>query len=458
MKYFFIWVLTAVQWNTFGSDCGFTFVDNNKDPSDILEHITAIHQMSAKKAVLCFNELKSVLIDTEPQTNISGSNKQSIDFAYENHRQENMARIQHLMPLVIENQNEIQKMTPPLHPEISKYNMFGIQTTFTQMSQTNFIAGKPVFSETPSDLERQVEQLQPQKQNPMLWNPYLHLPWMLPQRDTFLDKLVQEPIQDTEQTAHSFQPIKEKDLRLYQSGNQQYFWTENIHIEFPSVILCRKPADELSQAFFTTFKDHAKELVDFTNKFMEIRNIYEHIMEWLDSVKNQEGQNLPNIHPLFNFAVYNIQWNQMPDFILNSMTDEQKEKLTHIINLSRKYSWMYNLHFEYRKCLPKVFREHLLISYSAPTPLQTTDSSKPFPQIEKLSNIDILYEFSIHTPPFASSFKQSYPIRILQQSYAKGDDFTSNDLKNRYEPEWSETLQFLRQFILKNRAYLDVSL
>ena len=139
------------------------------------------------------------------------------------------------------------------------------------------------------------------------------------------------------------------------------------------------------------------------------------------------------------------------------MTDEQKEKLLRIINLSRKYSWMYNLHFEYRKCLPKVFREHLLVSYSAPAPL-LAETPNPASQNEKPSDIDLLYEFSIHTPPFASSFKQSYPLRIFRQSYADWDDFTSNDLKNRYEPEGSETLQFLKQFILQNRTYLDVSL
>ena len=455
MKYFFIWALTAVQWNVFGSDCGFTF--DSKDPSHILEYITAIGLMPDEKAVLCFYELKSFLIDTEPQTHILDNNKQIIEFAYENHRQENLERIQYLMPLVLESQNDTQKIKPQLHPEISRDNTFPINITLTQINQTNFIAGKPVFSETPSDLERQVEKLQPQQQNPMLWNPYLRLPWMLPQRDSFLDKLAQEPTQNTEQTASHVHSNKEEGYRLYQSDSQKYIWTENIHIEFPTIILCRKPSDELSQAFLSTFKNYEKELVNFTNKHVEIRNIYVNTMEWLDSVKNQEGQNLPNAHPLFNFAVYNIQFNQIPDFILNSMTDEQKEKLAHIIKLSRKYSWMYNLHFEYRKCLPKVFREHLLISYSAPAPL-LTDTSNSASQNDKLSDIDLLYEFSTHTPPFASSFKQSYPIRIFRQSYADWGDFTSNDLKNRYEPEWSEILQFLRQFILQNRTYLDVSL
>lgn len=453
MKYFFIWALTALQWNVFSLDCGFNF-DSNKDPSHVLKHITAIDQMPADKAVLCFNELKSLLIETEPQTNISDNNTQNIDFAYENHRQENLERIQQLILLTNENQNKIQKITPPLHPEISGNNMFVIKTTLTQINQINFIAGKPVFSESPSDLERQVEKLQPQQQNPMLWNPYLRLPWTLPQRDNFLDKLAQEPTQNTEQAASRFHPNRKKEN--IQPDSQQYIWTENIHIEFPTIILCRKPADELSQSFFTAFKNYEKELVDFTNNHIEIRHIYINIMEWLDSIRNQEGQNLPNTHPLFNFAVYNIQFNQIPDFILNSMTDEQKEKLLRIINLSRKYSWMYNLHFEYRKCLPKVFREHLLVSYSAPAPL-LAETPNPASQNEKPSDIDLLYEFSIHTPPFASSFKQSYPLRIFRQSYADWDDFTSNDLKNRYEPEGSETLQFLKQFILQNRTYLDVS-
>ena len=448
-KYFFIWALTAVPWNVFSLDCGFTF--ENKEPSHILEHLTAIDLMPAEKAVLCFNELKYFLIDTEPQIHISDNNKQSIEFAYENPRQENLERIQQLIPLLIENQNKIQKITPPLHPEIEKHNMFTIKTTLTHINQTNFITGRSVFSEMPSDLERQVEQLQPQQQNPMLWNPYLHIPWMLPQRENFLDKLTQKSAQNTEQAVDHFYPSKEEEHRLHQFGSQQYIWTENIHIEFPTLILCRKPSDELSQTFFSIFKNHETELVNFTNNHIEIREIYVNIMEWLDSVKNQEGQNLPNTHPLFNFAVYNIQWNQIPDFILNSMTDEQKENLAHIINLSRKYSWMYNLHFEYRKCLPKTFREHLLISYSTPSPLLTTDPSQHFPQAEKLSDIDLLYEFSIHTPPFASSFKKSYPIRIFRQSYADWDDFTSNDLTKRYEPEWNNTLQFLKQFILQNR-------
>lgn len=450
-------ILLFIQWNAFGSDCGFS--SDQKDPELILEQITAINLMDEKKAVLCFNELKSFLIETEPHTNAVNNNQQNIDIstAYENSRKENLERIQYLLSLTTENQENTQKITPHLHAEISGKNMFPIKITLTQINQTQFIAGKPIFSnQTPSDLDKQVEKLQPQQQTSMLWNPYLRLPWMLPTREPFLGQMTQAPAPN-EQTTEAFPPNGEKEQTLQWPNEHKHVWTENIHIEFPAIILCRKPADELSQAFFTAFKNDEKELINFTNNHTEIRQIYINIMEWLDSIRNQEGQNLPHTHPLFNFAVYHVQWNQIPDFILESITAEQKEKLTHLINLSKRYSWTYNLHFEYRKCLPKVFRENLLISYSAPAPLQTETSFGSSPQNEKLFDIDLLYEFSVHTPPFASFLKKSYPIKIFRQSSTDWDDFTVNDMRNRYEPEWRKTLQFLRQFILQNRTYLDVS-
>ena len=367
-----------------------------------------------------------------------------------------MERIQYLMSLLTENYNDAQEISPQLHKEISEDDMFPIKITLTQINQTQFVTSVPVFSETSSDLDKQVERLQPRQQTPMLWNPYLRLPWMLPQRDTFMAEPLQAP-NPAEQTAQMDNPDGTIKQNPKKPDEQKYTWTENIHIEFPSIILCRKPSDELSQAFFTAIKNYEKELIDFTDNHIEIRRTYINIIDWLDSIKNQEGQNLQNAHPLFNFTVYNIQFNQIPDFILNSIDEEQKEKLIHIINLSRRYSWMNSLYFEYRKCLPTIFRENLLISYSAPIPLQMESPSRPSLQAEQLSDIDILYELSIHTSPFASSFKQSYPIKIFRQSYVDWNDFTLNDLKVRYEPEWSEALQFLQQLILQNRTHLDVS-
>ena len=146
---------------------------------------------------------------------------------------------------------------------------------------------------------------------------------------------------------------------------------------------------------------------------------------------------------------------QIPDFILNSMTLEQKESFTHIMNLIRKYTWMKNLYFEYRKCLPQIFREHIWISYTAPAPFNEENPKNRVQQA--LPNIDISYELSSYTPHYLSSLKQSTPLRTLQESSVPWNNFNSNNIKNNYESEWSNTLQFLQHFISQKREYLHVS-
>ena len=88
MKFLFI-LCIFIQWNAFGSDCNLIF--DSKEPSRILEHTKAIDQMDADKAVLCFNELKSFLIEIEPHIAISDNNRQQSDIFSiidENSRQE----------------------------------------------------------------------------------------------------------------------------------------------------------------------------------------------------------------------------------------------------------------------------------------------------------------------------------------------------------------------------------
>ena len=449
MKRLFI-LCIFIQWSAFGSDCDLTF--DNKEPSRILEQMQAIDLMDAEKALICFNDLKSFLIEAVPDNiNSTDVHTPTTDTVYDNPRQENLERIQYLMSLIIENQSDMQHITPQLHSEMKSENTFPIKVTSTKINQIQSITNKPLLSdETFSDLDQHVTKIQPQRQMPMLWNPIF--PWTLPQQNLFTDRSVHAPA-NTNQETEIVNPGTIVEQTHRKPVEQKQIWKETIHIEFPSIVICRQPADEISQELHKAFLHYASEISDFTDSHPDIVRIYVNIVEWKDSVRNQGVQSLQSSYSLFDFSSYSAHFSQIPDFITNNLTSEQKESLAQIINLSSKHFRMYNLHFEYRKCLPKVFQEYLLISYSAPTPSQADTHSPPAP----LSDIDLLYKLSVHTPLFASSVKQSYPLRMFRQSHIDWDDFSENDMRSRYEPEWDNTLQFLKNLILQNRNYLNVS-
>lgn len=453
-----LWVLIFIQWQAFSFDCNLTF--NNKTPSHIMSQMEEIYLMNMETGLVCFHELKNFLIEPIPVESKTENIKDILDNIYGNNHQENMERIQYLMSLLMENTGNIQKIAPRMHPEVSSQQMFPMRTTVTQITQTPSITGKPVLPDDRlSDLDKQVKQLQPQQQMPMLWNPYFFLPLTPSERDLISQRSFHTP---------EAQGIKIDTLNVDSTMNQkpkqsfeeEYVWTETFHIEFPAISVCKKPADEMSKLFQTTFKNYQVAIVEFTDSHTDMELIYVDIMEWLDSIRNQNGYNLQNTHPFFDVTAFSAQLNQIPDFIMDGMTPEQKENFNHMMDLIRKYIWMYNLYFEYRKCLPTLFREHLLFSYSVPVPLEITPDSQRLSEDNldiSLSDINFLYEFSAYTAPFVSPFKQNYPLRLFRQNNVSWNDFTSNDLRSRYEPEWQNTLEFLKYFISRNRMHLDVS-
>ena len=468
-----LWILIFAQWHVFSTEteCDLNF--DNKDPSHILAQMEAIYSMDMEKSQLCFSMLKSFLIETTnsaSETNLN-SNKNIINTFYTDHRQENLERIQYLMSLLLENPDELQTITPDAHPELQAKGGIRIKSSFTHMNRIHSILSRPTPSDSePSYLEKQIQQLQlelqQQSQAPIFWNPYLAQPLQgIPiekQLNIAEEKALENTEQEIEIASVDLQPTKKQK----KTSDKEYIWVETFHIEFPSTTLCKKSFDEISTAIFTAFKTYENVLTDFINNHKDMDFIYTNIIEWLDSIHNQSEQTSQNRHPIAsNLTTYNMSIDQIPDFILNAMTSAQQESFTYMMNLVRKYTWMQNLYFEYRKCAPQIFQEQIWISYSAPAPFNVAvDPHNALPPNStentdiSLSDINILYELSIQTPPFASSFKQSYPIRIFRQSNVNWNDFTENDIRKRYEPQWDNLLQFLQDFISRNRTYLDVSL
>ncbi len=453
-RLFILWVLTFTQWNAFSTNCDLTF--DNKEPSHIVEQMEKIYSMDIEQGLLCFSTLKTSLLETS--TNTTQTSKANpmerqtlIDRFYGNYRQENLERIEYLMSLLVESSNDVKNIKPDAHPILQDPDLSLIKTPFfTHMNQTQAILSRSIPSDSElSTLEEQIKKLQPQSKFPMFLNPYLGL--SLPIKDINLENSSDIP-ENTEQNITTINI----DSTPEENSKQEQVWTETVHIEFPAIFVCTRPDNEMARTFSAASKVYENTLADFISSHADMDFIYTNIMEWIDLVNNQDGQNLQNSHPILDLTTYNMNVNQIPDFILNSMTVEQKESFTHTMNLARKYTWMQNLYFEYRKCFPQVFREHIWISYTAPVPFTTEENPNNTLQ-QTLSDIDILYEFSSYTAPFASSFKQSIPLRILQESNVHWNDFTSNDIRNRYEPKWNNTLQFLQHFISRNRKYLDVS-
>lgn len=503
MKHLFIlWILFS-QWQVFSSECGLTF--DNKNPDHIMNHVEEIYLMDMETGLLCFNELKTFLIEPWVSKNSTAKNIQDIiDNIYGNDHQDNLERIEYLMSLLL-NTSNIQDVKPSAHSEISSQQMFPIRITLAQITQTPTITSSLAEAENiPSDLDTQIKQLQSQRQQtPMFWNPYFFFPPADLDRDLILQGSSRTPPQNQSAAIDTLNADSTTDQQPRQSFAEEYIWTETFQIEFPAIVVCRASTDDISRLLFKALKQYEYELTEFTDQNADMEQIYTDIMEWLDSIRNQNGYNLQNTHPIFDVTSYSVQLNQTPNFILNGMTAEQKEKFTDMMSLVRKYAWMYNLHFEYRKCLPTAFREHLLLSYSASTPLEMT--LDPEKSTENHLDINIFYEFSAYTPPFASPFKQSYPLQVLQQNNVSWNDFESNELRSRYEVNWVEdkeceekkknkeaeesteennnkkgkesieenteeeeckkipeskwntTLEFLETFISKNRTYLNVS-
>ena len=481
---FMLWILIFTQWQVFSSDCNLTF--DNQTPSYVMSQIEEIYLMDMETGLVCLHELKAFLIEPSPHVDDITQNIQNIlHDLYGNNHQENLERMQYLMSALLNNQDGIQNIKTRMHPEISSQQMFPIRTTPTQITLTPSITSKPVLPGDKSPhLDKEIEQLQAQQKTSTLWNPFFFLLPPLPERDIIL----QRPSHTSEnQEIIDTLNVDSSDAQQPRpSFAEEYVWTETLQIEFPAIIVCKQPADEMSNLFFTTLKKYEAELVEFTDNHIDMETVYMDIMEWLDSIRNQNGNNLQNTHPVFEIITYSTQLNQIPDFIMNGMTPEQKENFDHMMNLVKKYSWMYNLRFEYRACLPTAFRERLLFSYSVPVPLEITLDSQTLSEDHldiRLSDINIFYELSAYTSSFVSPFKQSYPLRVFRQNNVSWNDFTSNELRNRYEANWVEdkkckedkankekeecgkipesywntTLEFLKNFISKNRMYLNVS-
>lgn len=455
-----LYILLFTQWNAFSSDCDLTF--ENKDPDYILEQIEAIHLMDVETAFICFNALKFSIVDLSMSTNLPGGTQNNTETLYKNHRGENIDRIQYLMSLLSKDVGEIDAIKPDPHPILrSMEDMFLIRTTYAKINQTQSILNRS--EDKSSNLKKQITKLQSQSPPPLLWNPLFNIP--IP--NIVIDTKPNTVEEDKQETL-----ILDSDPKtLQQSKNrseQTPVWTETLHIEFPSTTACRKPGNEMTQALHKSINHYEREMADFADNHLDLESLYIQIMKWFDSINNQNGHNLQNSHPLLDWVTYTTQLNQVPEFLFNDMTPEQQESFTHMIDLIRRYSWALNLYFEYRRCIPTIFREHIFLSYTAPIPFTIeTDSVRAH-----LSDINILYEFSSHTPTFLSSFKQSYPLRILRQNNLSGRNFISNDLRNRYETnwvkegrsneavpvsKWNTTLNFLENFISRNRRYLNVS-
>ncbi|MDE0150895.1 MAG: hypothetical protein OXK80_00140 [Bdellovibrionales bacterium] len=434
MKHLFIlWILIS-QWQVFSSECDLTF--DNKNPDHIINQIEEIYLMDIETGLLCFNELKTFLIEPWDDENSATKDIQNIiDSIYGNDRRDNLERIEYLMSLLL-NTSNAQDVKPNVHSEISSQQMSPIRITLTQITQTPTITSNLIESENiPSDLDTQVKQLQSQRQQtPIFWNPYFFFPSAGFDRNLLLQNSPRTPPRNQIETIDTLNVDSTTDQQPRQSFEEEYIWTETFQIEFPAIVLCRTSADDMSRLFFRTLKKYEDEIIEFTNQNLGMEQIYIDIMEWLDSIRNQNGYHLQNSHPIFDVTSYSVQLNQVPDFILDGMTTEQEEKFKDMMNFVRKYVWMYNLHFEYRKCLPTAFREHLLLSYSVPAPLEMgEDPEKP---VEDYLDINLFYEFSTYTSPFASAFKQNYPLYVLQQNNVSWNDFESNELRNRYEANW----------------------
>ena len=466
MKPLFIFCILISQHQVFSSECDLIF--DNKNPEHIIKQIEEILLMDIEKGLLCFNALKSFLIEAWDPKNSLNKNVQDtiVHTVYGNHHHSNLERIQYLMSLLLSH-TKIEDVKPRMHSEITsrnKFPIFGTRVTLSQMNKTPIITTHPEQLENISS-KMDIQKIQSQGQTPILWNPYPFLN---------IKKSPQTPSQDQSEKTDTVNLDPTTDEQAEPFVEEDSIWTETFHIEFPAIVLCRKTSDDTATLFLKTSKQYEYELTKFVEQNIDIEEIYIHVIEWMDSIRNQNGYNLQNTHSLFNFTSYSVQLSQIPDFIIDSMTIEQKEKFMTMMELIKKYMWMYNLYFEYRQCLPTAFREHLFLSYSTATPFQIkSDFNK---SSEHHLNISVFYEFSAYTPSFVSPFKQSQPLHVFQQNTVNWNDFESNELRKKYEGRWGEkckknkeecnkiheskwntTLEFLKTFISKNRTYLNVS-
>jgi len=463
-RLFTLWVLIFIRWQAFSSDCNLTFED--KTPSHIISQMEEIYLMDMEIGLVCFNELKNFLIEPiqVESENVESEIKDIINgIKYRHKHRENIIRAQHLMSSLMDILKDNQDISsPPIHPEIPSKHMYPIRITLTQITQKISITGKPVLPDDKlSYLDRQIERLQPRRQQIQQLNSYFFLPMFIPipsERTPILQGSFHTS--ETQEIANILNIDSTTDQKPKQSFKEEYIWTETFQVEFPSVLLCKKHKDERSKLFYTTFKNYEAAIAEFTDSHTDIKLLYINIMEWLDSIRNQNGYNLQDTRFVFNFIAFSTQLNQIPDFITSSMTPEQTENFNHMVDLIRRYMWMYNLYFEYRKCLPVVFREHLLFSYSVPVPLEITPDSRRLSGENlniSLSDINLLYEFSAYTAPFVSSAKQSYPLHLFRQKNVSWNDFISNNNRSRYEPNWQNIIEFLKHWISTKRMHLNVS-
>ena len=437
------------QWSAFGEDCPLTF--DNKEPSHILEQMEQIYSMDIDQGLFCFNRLKTFLTEefsSAPADFLTADAQNTRRLLpYRDDRQENMERIEYLMSLLLTNSNNTADITPQAHPALREKNLFFVKTTLTHINQKRSLSSRPPQEEDEeySQTEKQIKQFQSQPQHSVFLNPYLG----------FAPPLAEPPSKppiSSEDAEDSPPDITAVNLYDAPEGtrSKEHLWTETIHIEFPSIVLCKQPMDSTAKIFAGALKIYENAVTDFANNNTDTDLLYTDTMKWIHLEKNQEGQSLQNSHSTFDTAVYNVNIHQIPDFILSGMTSEQRNSFTYMMNLVRKYIWMKNLYFEYRKCLPQIFREHIRLSYTAPTPFDKES-------FEVSPGVGISYELSSYTPPFASSFKQNTPLRSLQESHIQWDNFHSNNIRNKYESEWISTLQFLQNFISQKRTYLNVS-
>ncbi len=440
MKPVLIFLCVLTQWGALGEDCGLTF--DNKEPSHIVEQMEKIYSMNIEQGLLCFSMLKAFLNPPPVRTPEADDLKNSRLLPYEHDRREDMERIEYLVSLLSKNLDNIADINPRVHPALYEEGLFLVKAAFAHVRQTRSLSGRPLKTDDKehSQMEKQIKKFQTQPQRSIFVNPYLG--FLAPIEESSLE----QPPPASNEGIENSPPVDITAVNLYstpeETDQKEYFWTETFHIEFPSIVVCVQPVDTAAKTFSSVLKIYENAVTDFADNSAHTDLLYTNIMKWLHLEKNQEGLNLQNSHPTFDLASYNMDISSIPEFVLNSMTLEQKDSLTHMMHLVRKYIWMKNLYFEYRKCLPQIFREHIWLSYTASAPLNEENAEAP-------PSVDVSYELASYTPHFSSSFKQNTPLRSLQESNIQWNNFHSNSARSKYESEWAVIFNFYKTLFHK---------
>ena len=233
--------------------------------------------------------------------------------------------------------------------------------------------------------------------------------------------------------------------------NEMNLNTKTVSIDFPTFILCPEANEDMNPSWGKYYNGIHNRTVKYIEKNTQTLSLY---LSVLDFYNISQGQN-PNLIPTANRVIYSFpygfEYENIPLPLLSRLPETEKESLFQWIQQIKKFTFARILFGGHTGCLPNIFQETLLISYTDILPKPITPASASQKETSKIEDFSPFFEIQYSL--------SEYPIRSLALensiqsiSYHKSAIYLKESIENDFlenqHPEFFRIEQPLSKIVL----------